>query len=94
MRADRDGAVRAGEERVTVRRRGGHERGADDAARACAVVDDDLLSELVRQSPGERAHDDIGRAAGRLSDDEADGTFGIRIARRRGGMHICDCRGE
>ena len=46
--------------------------GADRSAGAAAVVDDELLAELLRQLRGERPRERVGAAAGRERRDEAD----------------------
>ena len=52
------------EERVAVRRRAHDRLGADIAAGARPVLDDELLAEPLRQPLTDQARDDVGRAAG------------------------------
>jgi hypothetical protein len=47
---------------------------ADDAARARAVLDDDRRPERSGEPLGDIAADQVGRPAGRLRDDDPDGT--------------------
>src|SRR5262249_9098315 len=70
---------RAGdEERVAVRRTLRDDIGADGAARACAIVDDDLLAERIPDGFAEKPADDVVWAsAGRKRDDEAHWSGGI-----------------
>ena len=68
--------------RVAVRRALRHRAGADGAAGAAAVVDDDLLAEDLAHLVGDGAADDRGRAAGRERDDQRDRP--VRIGLRGG----------
>ena len=70
-RVDRVRRHRAHDDRRAVGRRLRGEVGADVAAGAGAVVDDDD-AEAVLHLVGERAGDDVERAAGRIGDDQAD----------------------
>ena len=65
------------EERVAVGRRLRRELGADRAAGAAAVVDDDLLAEALAHLRRDAARDDVDRAAGRERHDETDGFAGV-----------------
>src|SRR5215471_13706766 len=66
---------------VGLRLRGQVEADGQRAARA--VVDHDLLPELLAELGAEDARDRIGGAAGGLRDDEPDGL--VRVLRRRAG---------
>ena len=65
-------AVIDGEHRVAVRRRPRDELGADDAARAGPVLDDELLAERGAELGREDADENVGAAAGREWHDQAD----------------------
>jgi hypothetical protein len=69
-------------ERVAVGRRLDAEFVADRAARAGAVLDEDLLPERFRELPAHQPRDKIRAAPGRGRDDDADRPGGIRL---RGG---------
>ena len=68
---------------VAVGRRIDHRLGADIAAGAGAVLDHELLAEMVRQPVAQNAGDDVVRAAGREAHDQVHGPFGILGLRRR-----------
>ena len=73
------------EERVAVGRGLGGEIGADHAAGAGAIVDEDLLAEVLAELVGDDAADDVVAAAGRERDDQADRSgWGSRRRTRRG----------
>ena len=76
----RDGGDAEG---VTVGRGIGDRLGADRAAGAAAVVDDERLPKLASHALGGDAADDVGRAAGRERDDQRDGLRRIRLRERR-----------
>ena len=48
-----------------------HDAGADGAARAAAVLDDERFRELLGELVGDEAADDVGGAAGREADHDA-----------------------
>jgi hypothetical protein len=58
-------------ERVTVRSGARRDIGADRAAGARAIIDDELLAELLEQTRRQQARDDIGAVAGRERYDHA-----------------------
>ena len=62
------------------------EFGSDDAARAAAIIDDELLAEYGRDTRAEFACRMVGVCAWSIRDDEPDGPFGIggRKGRRAG----------
>ena len=72
------------QQRVAVARRLRHHLGADDAAGAAAVVDDDLAAGDLRQLGADDARDDVDGAAGRERHDQADRPIGIGLRLRRG----------
>ena len=66
-----DGVRRDGQhQRVAVRRRSYDDLGADIAAGARPIVDEEWLPEPLRQPLTDQARDDVGRAAGRNSHDQ------------------------
>jgi len=68
-----DGVCRRDKQkRVAVGCRLGGEVGADDAAGAAAVIDEDLLAEPFAELVGDDAADHVVAAAGRERDDHAD----------------------
>ena len=73
--------------RVAVRRRLRHHFGADIAAGAGPVVDDDLLVPRLGEFLSDQARHQINAAAGSKGDDEADraGGVGLRIHDGRAG---------
>jgi hypothetical protein len=77
-----DGDAAGGErQRVAVRRRHGSELGADVAARAAAVLDNDRLAPCLGELLREQPSDLVGAAARRERDDETEAV--IRKALRR-----------
>ena len=82
------GADRAHEDRVAIGRGARHELGADIAAGAGAVVDDDRLAKVLADELPQHARQDVGGAAGRERDDDRDGLggegLGLRRQRRQG----------
>ncbi|MNK86304.1 hypothetical protein D3C87_1062120 [compost metagenome] len=68
----------AEQQRLAIGRGLGHHGGADIAARARAVLDDDRLLERNRQALGQQASDHVGRSAGREGHDQRDRTLRIR----------------
>jgi hypothetical protein len=85
----------AHQERVAVGRGLGDDLRAEVAARAGAVLDDDLLAEPHRELRREDAADDVGGAAGRERDDHRDDLVGPgrgnggAIERQRGRRDAC-----
>ena len=78
-----DNAGRAGQQkRVAIRRRMGHEAGADIGAGAATVLDDDLLIETLRHRLGHKPRDNVERAAGRDGNDETDRFVRIGVRMR------------
>ena len=74
------------EQGVAVGRGLGDDVGADDAARAAAVLDHHGLAEVFGERRHDAARDDVGAAAGRGGDDEADGfvrVLGLREGSRK-----------
>jgi hypothetical protein len=67
------------EQRVAVRGGVGGELRADDAVRAAAVVDHDLLPDPVGQLQPEIAGEHVVAAAGRERDDQADRAGGVVV---------------
>src|SRR5262249_61302598 len=63
-----DGAL---QQRVAVVRRMRHEIGGDVAAGAAAVLDDELLAELLAERLRQHARGDVARGAGTEADDDA-----------------------
>ena len=59
------------QQRVAVRRRLGHDVGAEDAARAGTVVHQETLPQALGIVLGEHARGDVARPAGREDDDDA-----------------------
>ena len=59
------------QQRVAVRRRAHDRLGADIAAGARPVLDDEWLAEPLRQPLADQARDDVGAAAGGKADDDA-----------------------
>ena len=87
-RIDRE-AERRGEKGVAVRIRFRHEVRAEDAVGAAAVVDDDLLAEILLDVAIEHASEDVDVPARGKRNDHADRPGGIGFRRPRGG---CDER--
>jgi hypothetical protein len=82
------------DDRVAVGLRLDHDLGADIAAGARPVLDDEILAELFRKPLRGEPRDDVRRAAGREGDDHLDwaGRVGVRVGdagerRQRGGAH-------
>ena len=73
------------EQRVAVGGRAHDRLGADIAAGARPVLDDELLAEPLRQPLADQARDDVVRAAGGKADDDAHRP-------RRIGLRPCDAR--
>ena len=74
-----------------------HDRlGADIAARARSIVDDELLAKLFRQELGDQTRDDVGRAARRLADDDFHRSewIGLRPRGPRHGRQHSSARGQ
>ena len=59
------------QQRIAIRGRPRDRLGADVAAGAGAVLDDELLAEAVRQPLTHQARLDVGRPAGGKADDDA-----------------------
>ena len=70
-------------ERVAVRRRAHDRLGGDIAAGARPVVDDELLTEPLRQPLTHQARDDVELAAGRKADDQCAPAAPDRLAPSR-----------
>ncbi|MDT4838576.1 hypothetical protein FQZ97_723360 [compost metagenome] len=86
-----DGMVRtADEDGIAVRHGLGRDAGTDRAAGAAAVVDHELLAQLLGQLRGQRARKGIGAAAGRERHDHGDGLGRPGIGMGRG---CCEQRG-
>jgi len=66
-------------QRVAVGGRPGDDLGGDRGAGAGAVVDDDLLAEILRQPGTEGSREHVGDSPGREPDHEADGFVRIRL---------------
>ena len=68
-------------QRVAVRRRSRDRLGADIAAGARPVLDDELLAQALRQRLRHQARDDVGGVAGRKADDHVHrpGRIGLRF---------------
>ena len=81
----REDAGRRHQQRVAVGRSLGDRIGADIAARARAVLDDDRLAERLRHLVADRARQHVGEAAGGERRDQLDRTVGIILRLRRGG---------
>src|SRR5262245_31418051 len=69
------------EQRIAVRRRLHHRLGADAAARARTVVDQELLTETLRQPLADEACDNVGPATGSRGDDDPHWSRRIRLRR-------------
>src|SRR6185436_2916658 len=70
------------QQRVAVRRRPRRNLRADDAARAAAIVHDQLLSDAAREPRADEPRDDVVAATGGKSDDEPDRAVRIGLYRR------------
>ncbi|MCY1531947.1 hypothetical protein D9M68_671870 [compost metagenome] len=95
-RVGRHGADRGDAEGVAIRRGLGQRIGADRAAAAAAVFHHHRLAQLAAQAVGDRARDDVGGAAGRERDDQADrlGGVGLRLGNAGTGQADgCDAGG-
>ena len=84
------------EQRITVRRRLHDRFGAEIAAGARPVLDDELLTEPLRQPLPHQARKNIGRAAGGEADDDAHrvGRIGFRQGEARDGRQRDGARGQ
>ena len=80
------------QQRVAVRLGAGDAAGAQRAAGAADILDDDLLAEILGHGFGDQARDRVGRAAGRERHDDGDRAVGIGLggSRKRGRR---ECRG-
>ena len=58
------------QQRIAIRRRLRDRLGADVAARAGAILDDELLAEPLREPLTHQARLDVGRPAGGKADDD------------------------
>jgi len=88
---DAEGELRRAQKRVAVGRRAQHRLGADAAAGAAgAVFDDDLLTEIAARLVSGEAAQQVGRAAGRIRNDERHDAVWIAALRMRGGDRGCD----
>jgi hypothetical protein len=70
-------------QRIAIARRLGHDVGANRAAGAAAVVDNERLAKIFREPGAQHARDKIRAAAGRGSDDQAYGLVGIGLTQRQ-----------
>src|SRR6516164_6781060 len=59
------------EERIAVRRRAHDRLGGDVAAGACPVLNNELLTEPLREPLSYQTRDDVARTAGAIADDDA-----------------------
>ena len=87
--------MRAGgrqQQRVAVGRRLGREVGADGAAGARLVVDDQRRAQLLAHLLRQGAREEVGGAAGRERHDQADRLAGPGLLRPRGGQGRCTQR--
>ena len=82
---DGERAGRGEQERVAVRLRLGDEIAARIAAAARAVLDDDLLSEIVGELLRQNSRHHVHRSARRIWIDDANDTLGIGLRRRLNG---------
>ena len=64
---------------IVIDNRAGGEPGADHAAGAAAIVDDDRLAQRMRQPVGDDARHRVDAAAGRERHDQRDRTGGIAL---------------
>ena len=80
------------EQRIAVRLGVGDAAGAQRAAGAADILDDDLLAEILRHGFRDEARDRVGRAAGRKRHHNGDGAFRIGL-RARGERIKRDGRG-
>ena len=87
----RDVRGRLHHERVAVRRALRDEVGADRAGRAAAVVDHELLAELLGHLLEDDAPDDVVGAAGRENDDHAHRLRGIGLRHYVRGGKQAEC---
>ena len=94
-RVDREGR-RDQQQRVTVRRRGGHRRAADDTARAGTVFDDHRLAPYLGKLPADGAADDVVRTPDRERNDQRDlpGRIGLRARHRAREYKRCGKEGS
>ncbi|KAG0770776.1 hypothetical protein G6F22_017102 [Rhizopus arrhizus] len=76
---------RAHQQGVAVGLRLGDLVRADVAGGARAVLDDHRLAQRARQFLRQHAADHVGRASGRIRDDQADGLVRVRVGRQRRG---------
>ena len=85
QRVDGQRAVRAQQQRVPVRLGPGDDLGADIAAGACAVLDDDRLAEAFRHAGDQHARQGVEVAAGAEGHHQAErpvGEAGLRTGQR------------
>ena len=75
--------VRLHDQRVAVRRRAHHLLRRDERVAAGLVVDDDLLSHVLRHLLRHDAREEVGAAAGRERHEQLDGLVGIGALRGR-----------
>ena len=73
------------EQGVPIRLRTGHHLGADDARRACPVLDDERLRQARPQRLADRAGQDVGAAARGIGDDDAHRARRPGLRLRQGG---------
>src|SRR5213075_32291 len=82
-RLDDEPAAGSEHQRVAIRRGADEEVDRQIARRAGLVVDEHALGKPLRQTLGRHAAEEIGHAAGRSVDDEADAAAGVLILRVR-----------
>ena len=88
--------TRGEQERVSIRRRVDDHLGCEVGAGACAVFDDELLSEPFRQPLSHQPRENVRRSAGCKTDDDAHGARGIilRLGGARDEWKRCGARCE
>ena len=68
--ADRKRFHAGSEQGLPVRRGLSNQIGSDLSSSARAILDDDLLTPRLRETAGDAAHDQVGRAAGGISHND------------------------
>src|SRR5215472_2265654 len=84
------------EERIAVRRRAHDRLGGDVAASACPVLNNELLTEPLREPLSYQTRDDVARTAGAIADDQAHRPrwIGLRPSQARNGWERGSARGQ
>src|SRR5262245_47332795 len=84
------------EERIAVRRRAHDRLGGDVAASACPVLNNELLTEPLREPLSYQTRDDVARTAGAIADDDAyrPRRIGLRPRDTRHGWQRGSARGQ